>query len=127
LQLLEDGPKWWKVKSGSGTKTSIGYAAKYYFALKNARDFQKESWFFGEMTRQEAEDLLGDKANPDGSFLIRNNGRGKDVLTLKYFNTRPPEPEEYRYMHYDVKTDEREVWFSSRLKFPSLIELIRYV
>ena len=45
---------------------------------------------------------------------------------LKYFNTRPPEPESYKYMNYNVKTDNRQVWFSSRTKFNTLSELIEF-
>ena len=54
------------------------------------------------------------------SFLI------KEYPQLKYFNTRPPEPEIYKYMNYNVKTDKRQVWFSSRTKFNTLSELVDY-
>ena len=45
---------------------------------------------------------------------------------LKYFNTRPPEPEIYKYMNYNVKTDKKQVWFSSRTKFNTLSELVDF-
>ena len=44
-----------------------GYANKNYFIHKEGRkDFYKEPWYFGQMTREVAERLLGDTANPDG-------------------------------------------------------------
>ena len=46
---------------------TTGYAAKYYFVHKDFdEDYKKEPWFFGDMTREEADHLLGDNANPDG-------------------------------------------------------------
>jgi len=125
VQLLEENPKWWKVKSGR----KEGFASKHYFVHREAKkEYERKPWYFGDMTREDAERLLGDTANPDGSFLIRHTDKnnGMEVLTLKYFNTRPPEPEIYKYMNYNVKTDKRQVWFSSRTKFNTLSELVDY-
>ena len=48
---------------------TTGYAAKYYFVHKEYdEDYKKEPWFFGDMSREEAEHLLGDNANPDGQL-----------------------------------------------------------
>ena len=70
VQVLEDEGLWWKVRVTNEKKKSgnrEGYASKYYFVHKNhEKDHEKEPWYFGEMTRLEAEDLLGDNANPDG-------------------------------------------------------------
>jgi len=125
VEVLEQNPKWWKVQCGR----KIGFASKHYFVHKDAKkEFERKPWYFGDMTREDAERLLGDTANPDGSFLIRHTTKnnGMEVLTLKYFNTRPPEPEVYKYMNYNVKTDKRQVWFSGRAKFNTLSELVDY-
>ena len=45
---------------------------------------------------------------------------------MKYFNTRPPEPEIYKYMNYNVKTDHKKVWFSGENKFNTLSELVNF-
>ena len=78
VQVLEDEGIWWKVRVNNNENTksgsqynqlnnSEGYAAKYYFVHKNhEKDHEKEPWYFGDMTREEAEYLLGDNANPDG-------------------------------------------------------------
>jgi len=125
VELVDENPKWWKVKSGR----KEGFASKHYFVHKDARkEYERKPWYFGDMTREDAERLLGHTANNDGSFLIRHTdtNNGMEVLTLKYFNTRPPEPESYKYMNYNVKTDNRQVWFSSRTKFNTLSELIEF-
>ena len=66
-QLLEadEGSLWWRLQCGN----QIGFAAKYYFVHKdNTVDYKKEPWYFGEMSREEAEHLLGDNANSEGKF-----------------------------------------------------------
>ena len=125
--LTPDDPKWWHVRSG----LKEGYAAKYYFAMKNTmegKEYEKEPWYFGGMTRAEAEDLLADTANPDGSFLVRwtTKGGGQNVLTLKYFNTKPREPQGYKYMNYNVKTEGNAVYFSKKKLCSQLPELINF-
>ena len=59
-------------KSSSATKNNIprkGYAAKYHFVHKDYdEDYKKEPWYFGDMTREEAEHWLGDNANPNGQL-----------------------------------------------------------
>ena len=63
LQLLEENPKWWKVKSGR----KEGFASKHYFVHREAKkEYERKPWYFGDMTREDAERLLGDTANPDG-------------------------------------------------------------
>ena len=42
---------------------------------------------------------------------------------MKYFD---PKHEIYGYMHYNVKTDKKQVWFSSRTKFNTLTELVEF-
>ena len=94
----------------------VGYAAKYNFVCKDAaEEHEKELWYFGDLSREEAEGLLS--SNPQGSFLVRRSTRnlGMEVLSLKFNDT---------YRHYNVKTDGEEVWFKSRRRFESLSDLI---
>merc|ERR1712037_30077 len=116
VQLLEENPKWWKVKSGR----KEGFASKHYFVHREAKkEYERKPWYFGDMTREDAERLLGDTANPDGSFLIRHTDKnnGMEVLTLKYFNTRPPEPEIYKYMNSITRTTTACVYQSVSLSW----------
>merc|ERR1711953_1226082 len=123
LELLEDEGTWWKMKCGNTT----GYAAKYYFVHKEYdEDYKKEPWFFGDMSREEAEHLLGDNANPDGSFLVRHTTKqgGMDVLSLKYFDTQG-EPG-YKYKNYNVKRDGDQFFFTKKNRFAMLSQLIDF-
>ena len=44
-----------------------GFASKHYFVHKEAKkEYERKPWYFGDMTREDAERLLGDTANPDG-------------------------------------------------------------
>ena len=118
--LTPDDLKWWKVKCGH----KEGFAAKYYFAPKAAdKEYEKEPWYFGDMTREEAEDLLADPANPDGAFLVRhtNNKRGAEVLTLKYH-----EGYEFKYKNYNVKTEGQGFFFTRRKLCDTVPELIQH-
>ena len=92
----------------------------------------QEPWYFGEMDRSAAQEMLGDTINPDGSFLVRSNtvkGKTTNILSLKYFDTKPKhgEPEHYAYKNYDVKSSgSGKVWFTPHNKFSSLTELIKF-
>ena len=62
---------------------TTGYAAKYYFVHKEYdEDYKKEPWFFGDMSREEAEHLLGDNANPDGRLNSSRKYNFFQVLSL---------------------------------------------
>ena len=119
---------------------TTGYAAKYYFVHKEYdEDYKKEPWFFGDMSREEAEHLLGDNANPDGrlnssrkdqffsgSFLVRHTTKqgGMDVLSLKYFDTQG-EPG-YKYKNYNVKRDGDQFFFTKKNRFFMPSQLIDF-
>ena len=74
--------------------------------------------------RKEAEDLLSDTANPDGSFLVRSSS-GKDVISIKYFDFE--ENGEFKFAHYNVKTGEGKVWLGAQRKFCMLTDLIMFI
>ena len=59
-------------KSSSSSKYNIprkGYAAKYHFVHKDCdEDYKKKPWYFGDMTRKEAQHWLGYNTNQDGQL-----------------------------------------------------------
>ena len=74
--MIEENPKWWKVECGKYE----GFASKHYFVHKDTKDpWERKPWYFGDMTREDAERLLGDTANPDGlvGFLLTPKERHK--------------------------------------------------
>ena len=121
-QVLREKHKWWKVKFGEAE----GYASKYFFAKRGAlKDYEKEPWYFGEMSREEAEHLLKPRANSDGSFLVRYSSNIKaDVLSLKRFNLDSELG--YGYEHHHIKSDSASVWLKDNPdKYKSLHEMIQ--
>ena len=102
--------------------------SKYHFSHREVEELHGTApWFFGEMTRKEAENLLSDTANPDGSFLVRGSS-GRDVISIKYFDFG--ESNDFRYAHYDVKTGDGQLWLGgsggSQRKFHLLTDLVAF-
>ena len=63
MQLLEENARWWKVKCGR----KEGFASKHYFVHRDPKEeYMRQPWYFGDMAREDAERLLGDRANLDG-------------------------------------------------------------
>ena len=51
-----------------------GWASKHYFVAKDhTKDFEKKMWYFGDMNREDAEQLLGDPTNIDGCVITLKN------------------------------------------------------
>ena len=108
-----------------------GFAAKFNFVRSDAmNDYEKEPWYFGEMSREDAENFLENRANSDGSFLVRRttSSGGMDVLSIKCFNFDDDSEVVYRYEHHAIKKDSDSVWLtddpSQFDKYPDLTEMI---
>ena len=112
----------------------VGYASKYYFAKRGSlKDYEEEPWYFGEMSREEAEHLLRHRANSDGSFLVRYSSNKKtDVLSLKCQSKPTSQPTKsnqrsklgYKYHHHLIKMESASVWLTNDTDDPS--ELDKY-
>ena len=118
--------KWWRVKSGNYE----GFAARYNFVKRYYRhDYEKEPWYFGNMSQMDAEEFLRNQANSDGSFLVRHDSTiGKKVLSLKYFD--PDRELEHKYAHHPIESasDSESVWITkdpdNASKYKNLNEMI---
>ena len=56
VSVLKNSTKWWQVQKGNFK----GFAAAYYFARNAAEnDYEKEPWFFGEISRKDINNKLG--------------------------------------------------------------------
>ena len=120
VRILDKETKWWRVKHGK----FLGFASQYYFAPKNVSEaFEAEPWYFGELSRGEAEAMLAHEANPHGAFLVRYSFRRRTfVLDIKFWN---PGNRTFDNKHYDVKAESGKFWFNLENKFSSLADLIR--
>ena len=107
-----------------------GYAAKYFFAPQETTfEHEKEPWYFDDVQKKEAESLLRESINPDGSFLIRQY-KEKLFLTVKTFDRKLEGEGGFRCVSYDIKSDEELFWFGLNRfkdkKFESLKDLIKF-
>jgi len=121
VSVLNNTTKWWQVKKGN----FIGFASGYYFAKNDAEnDYEKEPWFFGEVSRADTNAMLSQTANPEGSYIVRYSTKSsKFVLDVKVFDVKNGE---FNYKHFDVKQGEDKFWFTQSNKFPTLPGLIEY-
>ena len=108
-----------------------GYAARFYFAPKvTPFKHEKEPWFFDDVAEGEAENLLKELINPDGSFLIRQS-KGNLYLSLKSFNKATEGQGEFKYLNFKIETDGTKFWFGiakfQDKKLDQLEDLINFV
>nr|KAG5700341.1 hypothetical protein BaRGS_029593 [Batillaria attramentaria] len=73
MELLDDCGDWSLVKNEDGIE---GYVPSSYIALENT--IESMDWFFGEMSRHDAEQILRADTADTGSFLIRESPKEKD-------------------------------------------------
>nr|DBA22050.1 TPA: hypothetical protein GDO54_013125 [Pyxicephalus adspersus] len=119
FQVIDRSQDWWMVEriNALGRKTGEkGYVPFNYMAEEGT--VEEQQWFFGELSRTEAINLLMKKGNTTGSFLVRKSDKQNFVYalsvrvndTVKHFKIlRNPRGE------YHLNTS----WF-----FPDLNELI---
>ena len=76
-----------------------GHIPRNYVAFQNSTE--SEEWYFGPISRREAEDLLMAHTNARGTFLIRESEQnpGGFALSIKDYD-----PERlYHVKHYKIK------------------------
>ncbi len=82
MEIVDDtDPDWWLAKN---VKTgSQGHIPRNYVAFQSS--IESQEWFFGDITRREAEDILAAHTNFKGTFLIRNSEQnpGGFALSIK--------------------------------------------
>jgi hypothetical protein len=65
--LKKISTKWWYIEY----KKTTDYASKCYFARRGYHEHEKKLWYFRELPRNEAKELLMQEGNSEGSFLVR--------------------------------------------------------
>ena len=80
--LLDDSfGSWWTMRTQlSDERVIVGTASKYHFYPADSdKEEDKEDWYFGEMLRSEAEELLSHSANDQEAFLVRFSSKHKKL------------------------------------------------
>ncbi|XP_076067095.1 tyrosine-protein kinase Fyn-like [Oratosquilla oratoria] len=121
LQFLDEHDGVWvKVRLTANGKE--GYVPKAYIAPISAPDSQ--DWFFGEIPRRYAEQLLLDPVNQKGAFLVRlaNQATHKYSLSLKDFSVLRGT---FIIKHYRIREDDQgNVFMADSQLFSSIHELV---
>ncbi|KAM7294198.1 tyrosine-protein kinase SRK3 [Ixodes scapularis] len=122
LQILNDSdPDWWHAKQVNGQQT--GYIPRNYVAFE--KTVESEDWFFGKVSRKDAEKMLLLASNPRGTFLIRNSEQTTGAFSLSIRDFEPTKGEHVK--HYKVKAMDNGGFFVTTKKtFATLQELVSY-
>ena len=81
--LIDDSfHMWWKMRTLVGESVVEGTASRlnFYPADASSEEGEKgEVWYFGDVSRTEAEELLSHSANDQGAFMVRFSNKHKKL------------------------------------------------
>ncbi|XP_059508689.1 tyrosine-protein kinase HCK-like isoform X3 [Stegostoma tigrinum] len=88
------------------------------------KPLEEETWFYKGLSGKEAERIILEPENKEGSFLIRESQsrKGCYALLVKHWDPKL----DFRVMSYKVSTSPSGYYINPRVKFISLPELVKY-
>lgn len=106
---MEEDVNWYKAES----RGVEGYVPKTYIEMT------PHPWFYGSLSRVEAEKILQRYPQPDGAFLVRmcESSPGDFSLSVKYQD---------QIQHFKILRDGSGKYFLWTVRFDSINELIEY-
>lgn len=112
---------WWEARSLSSGRT--GYVPSNYVAP--ADSIQAEEWYFGKISRKDAERQLLSDGNPQGAFLIRESETTKGAYSLSIRDW--DQNRGHHIKHYKIrKLDMGGYYITTRAQFESVQDLVRH-
>ncbi|WAR23094.1 FYuncharacterized [Mya arenaria] len=117
---------WWYARHTDPKYNNLqkeGYVPRNYVALEDT--LESHDWFFGRVTRKEAERNLLVKDNPVGVFLVRESETcpGSYVLSIRDYDQNKANPECVK--HYKMRNmDDGGVYIAARRQFKTIMELV---
>ncbi|KAL8562316.1 hypothetical protein ACOMHN_037272 [Nucella lapillus] len=124
LELLDDksDESWWLAKHADGRE---GYVPSNYVALENT--LESQDWYFGQVTRKEAERALKSPEAQMGSFLVRMSETTQDAFALSVRDKLHLETGEPVVRHYKIRSkDDGGCYITARKPFDSIMELVNH-
>uniref|UniRef100_A0A7N8YR34 Tyrosine-protein kinase n=1 Tax=Mastacembelus armatus TaxID=205130 RepID=A0A7N8YR34_9TELE len=112
---------WWEAHSiNTGKK---GYIPSNYVAP--ADSIQAEEWYFGKMGRKDAERLLLNTRNNQGTFLVRESETTKGAFSLSIRDWDEAKGDNVK--HYKIrKLDSGGYYITTRVQFDALQKLVKH-
>ncbi|XP_054994998.1 tyrosine-protein kinase Fgr [Sorex araneus] len=112
---------WWEARSLSSGET--GFIPSNYVAPVDS--IQAEEWFFGKISRKDAERQLLSSGNPQGAFLIRESETTKGAYSLSVLDWDETRGEHVK--HYKIrKLDVGGYYITTRVQFDTVQELVQH-
>ncbi|MEJ1282321.1 hypothetical protein NN561_013278 [Cricetulus griseus] len=112
---------WWEARSLSSGHT--GYIPSNYVAPVDS--IQAEEWYFGKISRKDAERQLLSAGNPQGAFLIRESETTKGAYSLSIRDWDQNRGDHIK--HYKIrKLDTGGYYITTRAQFESVQDLVRH-
>lgn len=112
---------WWEARSLSSGRT--GYIPSNYVAPVDS--IQAEEWYFGKISRKDAERQLLSPGNPQGAFLIRESETTKGAFSLSIRDW--DQKREDHVKHYKIrKLDMGGYYITTRAQFETVQDLVRH-
>lgn len=126
LGILDDSDAdWWRACHLS--QMTEGFVPRNYVAPE--KTVESEDWFFGRVSRKDAEKMLMLPSNPRGAFLIRNCEQTAGITKGAYsLSIRDWEHQKSDHVkHYKIKAmDNGGFYVTTRKTFVTLQELVAY-
>ncbi|XP_055885177.1 tyrosine-protein kinase SRK2-like [Biomphalaria glabrata] len=121
MELLDDShPDWWLVRLANGKE---GYVPHNFVALMDTMESQ--DWFFGKITRKDAERLLKLPQSRLGAFLIRESETEPGMCVLCVHDEDAKRGDCVK--HYKIrKMDNGGCYITSKSVFATHVELIKH-
>lgn len=125
--LLNDTNPDWAYVQHTITKDE-GYARKGYFAVQGS--LECEEFYFSNISRMDAENLLLQHDLPYGTFLIRESSQGDYALSVRCESKQYKQQVEIHHYHIRITNDHRFVMtvngqeLRNGLRYNSLSEII---
>ncbi|XP_054286422.1 tyrosine-protein kinase Src64B [Macrosteles quadrilineatus] len=120
MEILDDSePDWWRVRH---LKTGDEGLIPWNFVAEE-KSVESEDWFFGKISRKEAEKLLMLEENARGTFLVRDSEHNPHGYSLSVKDWE--ESRGYHVKHYKIKPlDNGGYYIATNQTFPTLPALV---
>jgi len=119
MEVLDDSePDWWRVRHCLTGQEGL---IPWNFVAEE-KSVESEDWYFGKISRKEAEKLLMSEDEPRGTFLVRDsehNPAGYSLSVKDWEQSRG-----YHVKHYKVKPCETGFFIATNQTFPTLPALV---
>ncbi|XP_043972553.1 protein-tyrosine kinase 6b [Gambusia affinis] len=119
LEVMCRNGDWWTARKIEKNGRILGTGIVPHNYLARAESLQMQPWFFGSMSRFEAQNILMEPTNEEASFLVRRSERDNIgyVLSVKSNNA---------VRHFRILNKERSFYVEQSQRFSSLADLVNY-